>query len=91
MLLATVSSVNQVPSTQSQMMAVLGNDALVQSLSSSGTIVEVRLKLLPDKTTPSGYQWTSAQGPPVSLWSGTLSEGNVITSQVRPIDLALVR
>jgi hypothetical protein len=91
MLKATVSSVDQLPSTQSEMLAVLQNDALVQSLSSSGSIIEVRLNLVKDPTTPSGYQWTSAQGPPAIIWAGTLCEGSVVTNQQHPIELMFVR
>lgn len=91
MLWATVASVQALPSTQSEMVQVLGNDALVQALASAGAIVEVRLDLQPNVRTPSGYAWTSAAGPPMQLWSGPFSEGYVVTSRQRPIDLMLVR
>jgi hypothetical protein len=91
MLLATVTSVQQSPSTQAEMLAVLGNDALVQSLASAGSIIEVRLELQEDSSTESGYDWTSAEGPPVALWGGTFSEGSIVINQQRPIELMLVR
>lgn len=91
MVLASVSSVAPAPSTQAEMLATLGNDALVQSVASSGAIIEVRLDLKEDATTQSGYDWTSAAGPPVRLWNGLFSEGYIVTSQQRPLDLMLVR
>lgn len=91
MLLATVSSVAQTPSTQAEMLAVLGNDALVQTLASAGSIVEVRLDLQKNPSTQSGYTWTSVAGPPAKLWGGPFSEGYIVTSQQHPIELMLVR
>jgi hypothetical protein len=91
MLRATVTSVQPLPSTEAEMVAVLGSDALVQALASEGSIIEVRLALAKDNGTQSGYDWTSAEGPPVRLWGGTFSEGSIIISQQRPIDLMLIR
>jgi HlyD family secretion protein len=87
MLLAEVTSVNQIPSTQEEMLGILKNDALVQSLASSGAIIEVRLDLVEDESTPSGYAWTSAEGPPALLWEGTLSEGTIVVDRQRPVEL----
>lgn len=91
MVLGTVTSVQQSPSTQADMLAVLGNDALVQSLAASGAIVEVRLALQADGSTASGYDWTSADGPPARLWGGVLSDGFVVVNQQHPIELVLAR
>ena len=91
MLVAEVVSVEQLPQTQSDMLDVVGNDALVQTLSSSGLIIEVSLQVTSDASTPTGYQWTSASGPPPLAWDGTFSEGNIITSQQRPIELLFAR
>lgn len=87
MLLARVTSVNQIPSTQEEMLNILKNDALVQSLASSGAIIEVRLDLVEDESTPSGYAWTSAEGPPALSWEGTLSEGAIVVDRQRPVEL----
>ena len=91
LLLAEVTSVEQLPRTQAEMMAVLGNDAVVQSLSSSGFIIEVRLDVEKDANTPTGYKWTSANGPPAILLDGILSDGRVVTSQQRPIEQLLAQ
>lgn len=91
MLRATVVAVAALPATEAEMLAVLGNDALVQSLASAGAIVAVRLQLEPDGTTQSGYRWTSADGPPVALASRTFSEGSIVVDEQRPIELLLVR
>jgi HlyD family secretion protein len=91
MVFGRVTSVEQSPSTQSEMLEVLGNDSLVQALAVSGEIVEVRLLLIPDTNTPSGYAWTSAGGPPSRLWGGSLSDGFIVVSQQRPIDLVMAR
>lgn len=81
-----VEGVGRTPSSTAEMLGVLQTDALVQSLVASGQIVEVRVRLLRGET-PSGYQWTSADGPPVTIMPGTLAQGNVIVDSVRPIQL----
>jgi hypothetical protein len=91
MVLGTVTAVQQVPSTQAEMFVVLGNDALVQSLAATGAIVEVRLALQQDPTTASGYDWTSAGGPPARLWGGVLSDAYIVVNEQRPIELVLAR
>lgn len=81
-----VEEVGRTPSSTADMLAVLQTDALVQSLVARGQIVEVRVRLLRGET-PSGYQWTSADGPPATIMPGTLAQGNVIVDSVRPIQL----
>jgi HlyD family secretion protein len=39
--------------------------------------------------TPSGYLWSSAIGPSVSITSGTLCEAQIIVERQRPISLVI--
>ncbi len=91
LLLGKVTSLAELPSTQKEMLLVLGNDAYVQALAAAGELIEVRVALRVDASTPSGYAWTSAQGPPFSLQSGTLSNGAVVVSEQHPITLLIPR
>ena len=86
-----VSSVAPFPSTQQGMMRLLENDTLVHQLisSTSGAPLEVHITLTPDSKTPSGYQWSSGQGFPGPITSGTLSQASIILRQQRPISLVL--
>ena len=84
-----VVSVQGVPSTADEMLAVLGNDSLVNALNAAGKLVEVRVQLSIDESSPSGYQWTSVTGPPHKIHSGTLGDGVIVVEQQRPIDIIL--
>jgi HlyD family secretion protein len=39
--------------------------------------------------TPSGFVWTSADGPPTRITSGTLCEGTITIDHQSPISLML--
>ncbi len=82
-----VASVGQFPATSQGMLRVLGNAELVKTLLAVGAPIEVRVNLLPDFTTVSGYAWSSQSGPPVQVDSGTLSEAWITLEQRRPISL----
>ncbi len=88
-LLGRVRSVESYPSTRAGMMGALRNEQLVESFiqSAGGAPIAVRAELLPDKSTPSGYRWSSGAGPDVTLTSGTQCAGAVITRTHRPIAL----
>jgi len=84
-----VTVVRGVPSTADEMLQVLGNDSLVSALNAVGKLVEVRVLLEEDATTPSGYRWTSVSGPPYEVINGTLGDGDIVVDQYRPIELIL--
>jgi len=83
-----ISFVASYPATQAAMMSVLGNETLMQSISSGGPVTEVRARL--DRAnTPSGFRWSSREGPPIQISSGTLCTAQIVTKNSRPISLAL--
>jgi biotin carboxyl carrier protein len=88
-LLGKVKVVEQYPSTRLGMMGALRNEQLVDAFiqSAGGAPIAVRATILPDKSTPSGYRWSSGAGPDVVLTSGTRCAGAVITRTHRPIAL----
>jgi len=88
-LLGKVRSVEQYPSTRAGMMGALRNEQLVDSFiqSAGGAPIAVRAQILADKSTPSGYRWSSGAGPDVILTSGTRCTAAVVTRTSRPIAL----
>lgn len=84
-LVGQVVSVSEFPVTLQGMMATLGNEGLVQQMAEQGVALEVRVNLVPDNSTFSGYGWTTAEGPPVRLNSGTIVNGAITASSQRPI------
>lgn len=85
-LLGRVVSVSEYPATEQSMMNTLGNEAFVRQLASAGpALLEVRIEILVDPSTPSGYRWSTKQGPPMAIASGTLMTGEIILYRQKPI------
>jgi HlyD family secretion protein len=84
---ARVVSVAEFPATRAAMMRTFENDAVVQTLTTSGAVSEVRLALEPDAATPSGFRWSSSRGPSIRLTSGTFCTASIVTREQRPIEL----
>lgn len=61
-----VEDVGQVPATEGSMMAVVANKSLVEAVSGGGTVLNVAGSLESNPSTPSGFQWSSSQGPPLA-------------------------
>ncbi|MBP1989991.1 NHLP bacteriocin system secretion protein [Paenibacillus eucommiae] len=84
-MIGRVISVSEFPATQQGMMIKLGNEGLVQQMAAQGVALEVRVDLVPDNRTFSGYAWSTADGPPSVINSGTLVNGSITVSKQRPI------
>ncbi|MFP4017473.1 MAG: hypothetical protein ACLFUI_10625, partial [Halanaerobiales bacterium] len=54
-----------------------------------GAPIEVRVELTMDDDYFSGYRWTSPEGPPVKVNSGTLVTSLITTGEQRPIELVI--
>lgn len=88
-ILAEVISVAPLPATPEGMRRVLQNDQLVNQLSVGGAPIEVRLRLLPDPDTATGFKWSASQGPVGGVNAGTLLEGKVVIDERPLIDLVI--
>jgi HlyD family secretion protein len=84
-----VKSVARFPSTPDGMLQVLGNEQLVDEFLVAGAPVEVRVELVRDSTSPSGYAWSSGGGPAIELATGTPCLASVVLGTQRPIDQVL--
>jgi multidrug efflux pump subunit AcrA (membrane-fusion protein) len=73
----TVRSVAPFPATFQSMMLVLANPQLAQEFLAGGSLIEVRIALLPDPAAPAPIE------------NGTLCQVHVIVDERRPIDLVL--
>lgn len=88
-MLGRVTSVSEFPVAAEGMVKLLGSRELAEKFSGRGTPVEVRVDLIPDTGTVSGYKWSSRGGPPVKIDSGTLCQGEIILKKVRPVELVI--
>jgi len=84
-----VREVSHSPMTVEGIEALLHNRGLANQLGSGGNayLVEVTPEL--DPATPSGFRWTSRQGPPESFGSGTLLSGRIQVRKQAPITLVV--
>jgi HlyD family secretion protein len=89
MMMGKVSSVSDFPATVKGMQRVLKNEKLVSSLAGSDAPYEVHTELMMDPTTFSLYRWSSSQGPPQKIQSGTLAMANIAVAYRRPAELVL--
>ncbi|MFX4263277.1 NHLP bacteriocin system secretion protein [Pelotomaculum propionicicum] len=88
-MLGRVVSVSEYPATAQGMMISLGSKELVSKLSGEGAPLEVRIDVITDESTVSGYKWSSSKGPPLTINSGTLCAGTVTVREMRPIRMVI--
>ena len=88
-ILAKVISVAPLPATPEGMRRVLQNDQLVNQLSVGGAPIEVRLALIADPATPTGFKWSASDGPVGGVNAGTLLDGRVVIEERPLLDLVI--
>ncbi len=85
-----VASVADGPTSRLAMLAVLTAEDLVEQFTLEiGLPLQVRVTLVQDAATPSGYGWTSSSGPPARVSAGTLCRGAVTLEVKRPVELVI--
>jgi HlyD family secretion protein len=84
-----VQTVSQFPSTKEAMMAVLQNRQLVDYLSAKGPPIALRIRLIENPDTYSGYLWSSSTGPKEQISPGSLAEARVTVRKQAPISLVV--
>lgn len=84
-----VMSISTYPVTKQSMLINLQNDDLTEQFFQQGPILEVRVQLITDSKTQSGYAWTSSEGPAYSLSPGTLIDAMITVKSKKPIELLI--
>ncbi|MEV6573614.1 HlyD family efflux transporter periplasmic adaptor subunit [Streptomyces sp. NPDC051577] len=84
-----VKAVGRTPQTAAQIGGFLGDGGLAEQFTREGNPVAVLVQLDPSTSTPSGYRWSSADGPPYDLPSRTPVTGAVHLAVQRPVDWLL--
>lgn len=85
-IVGEVEYVADFPSSLEGVQRVLANEDLARRMVGEIIPIQVRIKLL-SHDTPSGYLWTSGQGPEQPVSSGTLCQGKIIIREERPLAL----
>lgn len=84
-MIGTVVDVPDYPVSTEKVMETLGNESLAQELTGEGSPLEVRVDLVADDNTVSGYAWSSKKGAKVNVENGTLCSAAVVVDTQRPI------
>lgn len=89
-LRGTVTYIANIPTSKQAMAAVLSDGDLVEQFTREiGLPLEMRVALIRDPKTFSGYEWTSTLGPPTKISAGTLCEGSVTVKRQSPLSLVI--
>lgn len=86
---AKVTYVSEFPVSEQGMMISMNNDQIVQDLLTMGAPFEVYVEFERDSTAFSGYKWTSAVGPELTINEGTSCSGKVTVKEEAPIALVI--
>jgi HlyD family secretion protein len=87
-LLGTIHSISEFPATRDDLLMQFGDSAIVDSmLKKQPDGLLVKIELIEDPSTPSGYRWSSEKGFPELLEQGTPTQVRVIYGKVTPIEL----
>ncbi|MHC0432874.1 HlyD family efflux transporter periplasmic adaptor subunit [Streptomyces sp. O3] len=84
-----VKAVGRAPQSREQIAGFLGDGGLAERFSRQGNPVAVLVELERSSATASGYQWSSADGPPYALGSQTPVSAAVHLAAQRPVDWLL--
>ncbi|MFF8605729.1 HlyD family efflux transporter periplasmic adaptor subunit [Streptomyces sp. NPDC015346] len=84
-----VKAVGRAHQTEAQIAGFLGDSGLAAQFTRQGNPVAVLVTLERSASTKSGYAWSSADGPPHAVDSGTPVTGSVHLSAQRPVDWLL--
>jgi HlyD family secretion protein len=86
-MFGTVNYVGAFPATRPAILHAFENHTVVDLMTSGGPVIEVRVRLKRNPATPSGYAWSSHQGPPRQISSGSMCSVDVVTRKQHPIAL----
>ncbi len=84
-----VSEVSAFPVSTDSVAAVVGNSEVASQLTQSQPRIQVYTRLTVDDRTPSGYQWTSGNGPELAITSGTTAQVRTTVTHIRPISYVI--
>lgn len=84
-----VTYVSEFPVTQQGMLTSVKNSQLVQGLLAMGAPFEVYVQFEKDAQAYSGYRWTSAKGPEVTINAGTSCMGKITVKEDAPATIVV--
>lgn len=87
-VLGEVTAVSPYPVSSEAIEQQVANATLAEALSGGSASYEARIGLVP-AATPSGYAWTSGEGPDLPLTTGSTVDAEIVVREQRPVDLII--
>lgn len=84
-----ITYVSDFPVTQQGMLTSIKNDQLAKGLLAAGPLFEVHVNFEKDSNSFSGFKWTSAKGPELTIKEGTSCIGKVTIYEEAPITIVV--
>lgn len=85
-----VLKIDRYPQSTNAINAIVNNSTLTKYISKNNVpMLLAKVKLETNKSTPSGYSWTTHKGAPFKIPLGTICNTTVIVKYIRPISLVL--
>lgn len=85
-----VESINQYPANKNAIMAVILDSAWLDSLGfKDKSMLMAKIKLKNNKNSLTGFDWTSSNGPPISITPGSFMKVSVAVRRQAPITLLI--
>jgi HlyD family secretion protein len=88
-LLGKITYVSDFPTTSRGMLRVLKNATLAEALAGDNPPHELHADLIVDPDSYSQYRWSSSEGPPMRIQSGTMCAAEISVEERRPIEMAM--
>jgi HlyD family secretion protein len=89
LMIGRVTYVSDYPATSRGILRVLKNDKLLETLVGGDARYEVHADLAIDEHTVSRYKWSSSEGPPLRIQSGTRAAAYITVATRRPIEMVV--
>ena len=84
-----ITDISEFPVSDNYLVSSLQNTSLATTFHQIGNPIEVKVSIIPDPSTYSGYKWSSSKGPAQKIGSGYICSAKVTTSKRRPISLLI--
>jgi multidrug resistance efflux pump len=81
-----VVAIARYPATQERMTSILRDRTILAKVNQLGPVVETRIRLQRDPSTPSRFAWSIGKGPPFQLTIGQPVSASIVTGEQAPID-----
>lgn len=86
-IFGSVDYVGAFPATMPSIVRTFENHTVANLMTAQGPVIEVNVSLKQNPATPTGYDWSSHNGPARQISSGSMCSVEVVTRRQHPIEL----